>query len=86
MLHAETCAWPIDQLLLELRKHEQKLRAWIDLSEENAVLFVQDPAAALRAADLGMAEDTIMEFEEGLQAIEARLCQADSASSVLKHA
>jgi hypothetical protein len=86
MLHAEMCAWSVDQLLLELRKHEEKLRAWIDLSEDNAVLFVQDPAAALRAADLGMPEDTIMEFEEVLQAIEAKLCQANTASSVLKHA
>jgi hypothetical protein len=83
----ETCAWPVDQLLFELRKHEKKLRAWIDRSEANAVLFVQDPAAALRAANLGMAEDTILEFEQVLQAIEAKLCEPEATpSSVLKRA
>jgi hypothetical protein len=81
----ETCAWPVDQLLFELRKHEDKLRAWIDRSEANAVLFVQDPAAALRAADIGMPEDTIVEFEQVLHDIEAKLCHAD-ATGVLKHA
>lgn len=73
-----TCALPVDQLLLELREHEGALRAWIHRSEANAVLFVQDPAAALRAANLGMAEETIVEFEQVLQAIEEKLTPAEA--------
>lgn len=65
-----TCTLPVGQLLLELRKYQDKLRAWVDLSEANTLLFVQDPAAALRAADLGMSEDLIAEVEEAMQEIE----------------
>lgn len=66
----KTCTLPVGQLLLELRKHQDKLRAWVDLSEANTLLFVQDPAAALRAADLGISEDLIAEVEETMQEIE----------------
>lgn len=66
----KTCTLPVGQLLLELRKHQDKLRAWVDLSEANTLLFVQDPAAALRAADLGVSEDLIAEVEETMQEIE----------------
>lgn len=65
-----TCTLPVGQLLLELRKYQDKLRAWVDLSEANSLLFVQDPAAALRAADLGISEDLIAEVEEAMQEIE----------------
>jgi hypothetical protein len=65
-----TCTLPVGQLLLELRKYQDGLRAWVDLSEANSLLFVQDPAAALRAADLGISEDVILEVEEMLQEIE----------------
>ncbi|MGE5324024.1 MAG: hypothetical protein ACM3SW_14235, partial [Actinomycetota bacterium] len=73
----EMCALPVDRLLLELRRHEDQLRAWLDFSEANAVLFVQNPAAALRAANLGMSEETIAEFEEVLRALESKLGSAD---------
>ena len=74
----ETCALPVDRLLLELRRVEERLRFWVDSSEENAVLFVQDPAAALRAADLGLDEELIREFESVLKSIESRLSSVDS--------
>jgi hypothetical protein len=72
----ETCALPLDRLLLELRRHEDQLRAWLDFSEENAILFVKNPAAALRAANLGMSEETIAEFEEVLRSLENKLGSA----------
>jgi len=50
----EMCASPVNRLLLELRRVQERLHFWVDSSEENAVLFVQDPAAALRTADLGL--------------------------------
>lgn len=70
------CALPVDRLLLELHKHEDQLRAWLDFSEANAVLFVKNPVAALRAANLGMSEETIAEFEETLRALESKLSSA----------
>lgn len=73
------CALPADRLILELRRVEDRLRFWVDSSEENAVLFVQDPAAALRAADLGLDEELIEEFESVLKSIESRLSSVDSA-------
>lgn len=69
----EMCALPVDWLLLELRKHEDQLRAWLEFSEANAVLFVKNPAAALRAANLGMSEAAIAEFEEVLRSLESKL-------------
>lgn len=79
----ETCALPLDRLLLELRRHEDQLRAWLDFSEANAVLFVKDPAAALRAANLGMSEETIAEFEEVLQSLQSKLGSAAPADDDL---
>jgi hypothetical protein len=66
-----TCTLPVDQLLLELRKHQDKLRAWMELSQANTLLFMQDPAAAMRIADLGMPEDVIAELEQVLQSMES---------------
>jgi hypothetical protein len=67
---------PVDRLLVELRKHEAKLRAWMDLSEDNAALFVRNPPAALRAANLGIREETILELEILLQDIARKLNEA----------
>jgi hypothetical protein len=77
----QTCALPVDRLLLELRKHEAQLRAWMARSEDNAVLFVKDPPAALRAANLGMPEETIVEFESVLQEIARRLNMAPDVTA-----
>lgn len=74
------CTLPADRLILELRRVEDRLRFWVDSSEENAVLFVQDPAAALRAADLGLDEELIQEFESVLRSIESRLSSVDSVA------
>lgn len=76
----ETCALPLDRLLLELRRHEDQLRAWLDFSEANAVLFVKDPTAALRAANLGLSEETIAEFDEVLRSLENKLGSSGPAN------
>lgn len=70
------CALSGDQLLLELEKHEDALRAWINRSEANAALFAAAPASALRAANLGMPEQAIAEFEEVLRSLEEKLTAA----------
>jgi hypothetical protein len=70
------CALPVDQLLLELRKHEPALRAWINRSQANAWLFATDPASALRTANLGIPEQAIAEFEEVLCSLEEKLTAA----------
>lgn len=69
---------PVDRLLLELHSHEDQLRAWLDSSEENAVLFVKNPVAALRAANLGISEELIAEFEQVLRALENKLRSGES--------
>jgi hypothetical protein len=76
----EMCASPVNRLLLELRRVQERLHFWVDSSEENAVLFVQDPAAALRTADLGLDEELIQEFESVLKGIELRLSSVDSVT------
>ena len=81
----EMCVSPVNRLLLELRRVEERLRLWVDSSEENAVLFVQDPAAALRTADLGLDEELIQEFESVLKDIESRLSSVDSVTCPAPH-
>lgn len=75
---AEMCALAVDRLHLDLRRVEERLRFWVDSSEENAVLFVQDPAAALRAADLGLDEKLIHELESILKGTESTPSSLDS--------
>jgi hypothetical protein len=53
-----------DPLLQELSRCEGRLSDWLAGSEGNAQWFAQDPIAALRAADLGLDEDTLRDLEE----------------------
>ena len=76
----EMCASPVNRLLLELRRVQERLHFWVDSSEENAVLFVQDPAAALRTADLGLDKELIEKFESVLRGIESNLSSVDSVT------
>jgi hypothetical protein len=39
-----------EQLLQTLRQCDDQLNAWINESQENAVLFLEDPASAMKAA------------------------------------
>lgn len=72
----DACALPLDHLLLELHSHEEELRAWLDSSESNALLFAKDPVAALRAANLGLSEERILELEAVLRDIAQKLGSA----------
>ena len=52
-----------DPLISELEKVETRLRQWMAHSTENATLFRNDPMAALRAADVDLEDETMMELE-----------------------
>jgi len=67
---------PTDRLLLELAKCENQLKLWLCVSPENAVLFAKDPVGALRAADLGLEEDTLQELNLLLSAIAEKVLAA----------
>jgi hypothetical protein len=49
--------------LSELKKIEARLQQWLARSRENASLFRADPIAALKAADVDLEDDTMMELE-----------------------
>ncbi len=49
--------------LNELAKVEARLQQWLARSQENASLFRADPIAALKAADVDLEDDTMMELE-----------------------
>ena len=65
-----------DTLLQELSRCEGQLADWLAGSERNAQLFARDPIAAMRAANLDLAEDTLRELEEITSSIARRIKQA----------
>lgn len=65
-----------DRLLQELSSHEKDLGVWLNSAPENAILFVQDPVAALRAANLGIAETLLQELEQTMVGIMRKLAAA----------
>jgi len=65
-----------DPLLQELNCHEKDLSTWLNRAPENAILFVQDPVAALRAANLGIAETLLQELEQTMNGIMRKLAAA----------
>ena len=62
-----------DHLVRELRLHEEQLNEWLNSSPANAILFIEDPVAALRAADLGISESMLQELEETMNALVEKL-------------
>ncbi|MGE5324025.1 MAG: hypothetical protein ACM3SW_14240 [Actinomycetota bacterium] len=62
-----------DRLLQELNLHEEELNAWLNSSPANAILFIEDPVAALRAANLGIPESMLQELEETMNALAEKL-------------
>lgn len=65
-----------DRLLQELNCHEQDLSTWLNRAPENVILFAQDPVAALRAANLGIAETLLQELEQTMNGIMQKLAAA----------
>ncbi len=65
-----------DALIRELRKHEVQLQAWLQSSAVNALWFLVDPVDALRAANLGLPEDLLLELEQTIKSLENKLGSA----------
>jgi hypothetical protein len=78
-----------DRLLEELNRHEQQLNSWLDLAPANAVLFIEDPVAALRAANLGISENMLAELEHTMREIIRKLafmnCPAARCRKTAQH-
>ena len=62
-----------DRLLEELNRHEQQLNEWLDSAPANGILFLEDPIAALRAANLGIPEEMLQELQHTMAIIARKL-------------
>ena len=65
-----------DRLMQELNRHEQELSRWLKSSPENAILLVENPISALRAAGIGLSDDVLREFEATMNGIMQKLAAA----------
>jgi hypothetical protein len=65
-----------DRMLQELDRHESRLNTWLNSSPANVILFVEDPVAALRAANLGISENVLGELQETMNGIVQKLACA----------
>lgn len=65
-----------DRMLQELNRHESRLNTWLDSSPSNVILFIEDPVAALRAANLGISESILGELQETMNGIVQKLASA----------
>ena len=68
-------------LLYELCKCESELQDWIGRSEANARWFAWDPIGAIRAAKLGLSEETLAELESVTVRIAQKLSECAGAVS-----
>jgi hypothetical protein len=60
-------------LMGKLARCEHALQQWLQRSEANARWFGRDPIAALRAANLGIEEEVLLELESVTRAIAQKL-------------
>jgi hypothetical protein len=65
-----------DRMLQELNRHECRLNTWLNSSPANVILFIEDPVAALRAANLGIPEVILGEIQETINGIVQKLAFA----------
>ena len=65
-----------DRMLQELNRHETQLNIWLNSSPTNVILFIEDPVAALRAANLGISETILGELQETINGIVHKLAVA----------
>jgi hypothetical protein len=65
-----------DPLLRELNRTERKLNRWLRGSSQNAVQLVENPVSALRAADIGISEETLRDLELVINGILEKLASA----------
>lgn len=60
-------------LMGKLARREHALQQWLQRSDANARWFRRDPIAALRAANLGIEEEVLLELESVMRAIAQKL-------------
>ena len=65
-----------DRMLQELNRHETQLNTCLNSSPNNVILFIEDPVAALRVANLGISETTLGELQETMNGIVQKLAFA----------
>ena len=65
-----------DRMLQELNRHECRLNTWLNSSPANVILFIEDPVAALRTANLGIPERILGELQETMNGIVNKLAVA----------
>lgn len=64
---------PPDRVMQELERCEAGLSAWLGQSAANADWLVRDPVGALRAANLGMDEQVLLELEATMKMITEKI-------------
>jgi hypothetical protein len=62
-----------EQLLQALSRCDDQLDLWINKSPDNAALFMQDPMAAMQAAEAELDQDVILELESVLSGLARKL-------------
>lgn len=62
-----------DSLLRALFECEEKLHEWLENSTQNALWFAKDPIGAIRAANIGMDENMLLELESVASGIALKL-------------
>ena len=62
-----------DQLLQALSQCDDQLDRWISKSQENAVLLLEDPMAAMHAAAADLDQDVLRELEAVLSGLARKL-------------
>jgi hypothetical protein len=62
-----------DQLLQALRKCDDRLNQWLSKSPANACLFLEDPLAAMKAANPDMDFNVMLELEAVLNGLAQKL-------------
>ncbi|HET7873499.1 MAG TPA: hypothetical protein VFL42_13355 [Terriglobales bacterium] len=68
-----TAPSPPDRLIQELRQCEPQLQSWLQSSAVNALWFLVDPVDALRSAKIGVSEESLLELQETLNSLAAKL-------------
>lgn len=71
-----------DRLIEELKGCEVQLQAWLESSSVNALWFLVDPIGALRTANLGLKEETLLELEATIKSLAEKLAQPASETAV----
>jgi hypothetical protein len=66
-----------DRMMQELQRCEAGLHAWLGESAANADWLVRDPVGALRAANLGMDEQVLLELEATMKMIAKKIAALD---------